>query len=373
MGTHLAPGADLAPHCSNPSWVEYFRKIQAYLHELPCSSAAGYSIARTAIRMQFGSECFREQVAHAFGHLEGGHNSGASLTVLLHDLVSAPCAAEFLEAFSPPGEEADMWLMDSPDLMLILQRPRRVFAAVDWRRNIAYWLVPSAAAIPYLERARPLKLLLTYWLGIQQRYLIHAAAVGNERGGVLVVGHGGAGKSTTALSCLDAGLGYAADDHCLIRLEGSPRVHSIYDTGVLAAEDLYRFPSFARTAATSDCPAGEKVAIFFDRDPMIRLSPSFPLRAILLASVTGSRRTGLRRISVGEAFRAIAPSCFMHLPLARPRAFACFNSLVRQLPCYRLELGSELSSTPAAIRELLERSIDSKGANEGANDGSSAD
>jgi hypothetical protein len=54
----------------------------------------------------------------------------------------------------------------------------------------------------------------------------------------------------------------------------------------------------------------------------------------------------------------------MHLPAARPRAFECFNSLVRQLPSYLLELGSDLESTPVAIRELLDRSLDSKGAND---------
>jgi len=363
MGTRLNPGTEPTPPGCAPTWVEYFRDIQAYLHELAFTSAATYSIAGTAIRLQFGSECFAEQVSHAFSHLEIAPDSGASLTVLLHDLASAPYAAEFLQEFSPPGEESDMWLMDSPDLMLILQRPRRVFAAVDWNTNTAYWLIPDAGAMPYLERARPLKLLLTYWFGMQGRYLIHAAAVGNRHGGALVVGHGGAGKSTTALSCLNAGLGYAADDHCLIRLGASPSVHSIYDTGLLAAEDLYRFPALAPAAASSDCPAGEKVAFFFDRLPAIRLTPSFSLRAILLARISNSRQSRLRGISRGEAFKAIAPSCFMHLPAARPRAFECFNALVRQLPAYMLELGSEWNSTPAAIRELLDRSPDGKGAN----------
>jgi hypothetical protein len=366
MRTRPELGTEPVLPCRDPSWVGYFRRIQAYLHELPSSSAASYSIAGTSIRLQFGSERFKEQVAHAFGHLESASKSSASLTVLLHDLASAPDAAEFLEGFTPPGEEADMWLMDSPDLMLILQRPRRVFAAVDWSTNTAYWLIPDAASIPYLERARPLKLLLTYWLGMQGRYFIHAAAVGNGQGGVLVVGQSGAGKTTTALSCLDAGLGYAADDHCLILLEESPSVHSIYGTGVLSAEDLDQFPSLAPAAAISDCPAGEKVALFFDRDPKIRLSPGFSLRAILLASITDSRQTRLRTASTGEAFKAIAPSCFMHLPVARRRALGCFNSLVRKSPAYVLELGSDLNSTPIAIRELLDRSLESKGANYGS-------
>jgi hypothetical protein len=361
MRTRPELGTEPASPCRDPSWVGYFRRIQAYLHELPCSSAASYSIAGTAIRLQFGSERFREQIAHAFGHLESASKSSASLTVLVHDLASAPNAAHFLEGFTPPGEEADMWLMESPDLMLILQRPKLVFAAVDWNTNTAYWLIPDAESIPYLERARPLKLLLTYWLGKQGRYFIHAAAVGNGQGGVLVVGQSGAGKTTTALSCLEAGLGYAADDHCLILLEESPSVHSIYGTGVLSAEDLYRFPSLAPAAATSDRPAAEKVALFFDRDPKIRLCPGFSLRAILLASITDSRRTKLRPASRGEVFKAIAPSCFMHLPMARPRALGCFNSLARKSPGFVLELGSDLSSTPIAIRELLDRSLDAKG------------
>ena len=101
------------------------------------------------------------------------------------------------------------------------------------------------------------------------------------------------------------------------------------------------------------------MAFFLGRNPAARLSAGFPLRAILLAEVTGSRRTTVRRVSAGEAFKALAPSCFMHLPIVRSRVLACFNSLVRQLPSYKLELGSDLKSAPIAILELLDRSSDS--------------
>jgi hypothetical protein len=52
--------------------------------------------------------------------------------------------------------------------------------------------------------------------------------------------------------------------------------------------------------------------------------------------------------------------------VARRQAFGCFNSLVRKSPAYVLELGSDLNSTPIAIRELLDRSLDSKDANYGS-------
>ena len=40
-------------------------------------------------------------------------------------------------------------------------------------------------------------------------------------------------------------------------------------------------------------------------------------------------------------------------PQARAEALQCFTGLVRQLPVYVLELGRDLKSTPAVIRELL--------------------
>jgi hypothetical protein len=200
---------------------------------------------------------------------------------------------------------------------------------------------------------------------MQARYLVHAAAVGNANGGVLIFGHGGAGKSTAALGCMDAGLGYAADDHCLVCHDNTPSVHSIYDTGKLAAEDLGRFPSLMPAAEMSDRPVGEKAIFIFDRISANCVAKSFSLRALLLARITGSARTGLRRIGKAEAFRTIVSSCALHFPAMRQRALGCFNFLVRQLPAYVLELGSDVHSTPDAIRGLLDETLNAKGRGNG--------
>jgi hypothetical protein len=359
----IAIGPETGSYSSSTasSWVDSFRNLQSYLQDLPCSSAVNYSIAGNALHLEFGSARFREQVSPALSHLACAQHSGDTFTVLLHDLATAPRAAEFLGSLNLSGGEMDIWLVDRPDLMLIVQRQGRLLTAVDWRLNTAYWIVPNAASIPYIDRAAPLRLLLGYWLGGHGRYLAHAAAVGNENGGVLIVGHGGAGKSTSALACLDAGLGYAADDHCLVSVEGSATVHSIFGTGKLAVSDLGRFPSLIPAAEFNDRPEGEKVVFLFDRLPAIRVPRSFSLRAILLARITGSARTGLRRIGKAEAFKAIASSCALHFPAARTRALGCFSALARQLPAYVLELGSDVHSTPDAIRGLLDETLDSEG------------
>ncbi len=362
MRTRVSEGTESGSSTS-ASWMGSFRGIQAYLDDLAYDSTSGYLIAGVSIRLHFGSEAFRERVAPAFCHLECSGSSETSFSVFLHDVSSAPHAAVFLEPLDSVRGDADIWLAESPDLTLILQGSGQVVSAVDWRRNVGYWLVSDASSIPYLEQAAPLRLLLTHWLGRQGRYLVHAAAVGNASGGVLILGHGGAGKSTTAMSCLDGGLGYAGDDFCLVSNQHSPYVHSIYGSGKLAAAGLDRFPHLAPAAAPGAPPQGEKTVLHFGLHPAIAVSQGFPLRAILLARIAALPNTRLRPTGRADAFKAIAPSCALHLPAARPSALGCFNELVRQLPACILELGSNFESTPAAIRQLLDGSLDPKGAN----------
>lgn len=100
-------------------------------------------------------------------------------------------------------------------------------------------------------------------------------------------------------------------------------------------------------------PAGEKTVLFLANLAAARLTARLRLRAILQACIADLPRTRLRAASRGEAFRAMVGSCALHLPQARAEALQCFTGLVRQLPVYVLELGRDLKSTPAVIRELL--------------------
>lgn len=336
------------------SLLEEFRAVQNGLRNLPYSSEATYSIAGNPIRFQFGSERLRERISPALRHLEIAEECASALTVLVHNHATAPGSAGFAPALDRPGGENDIWLAENADLLVILQKQGRVVTALDRRANTAYWLVPDAASISYLERAQPLRPLFIHWLNGRRRYLVHGAAVGNQSGGVLILGHGGSGKSTTALVCLEDGLSYVADDHCLVSLETSPAVHSLCGTGKIAAADLDRFPPLTSAGDMCGRAPGDKVVCFFDRLPAVRLASGLPLRAILLAHINGSPRTTLRPAGKAAAFKAIAASSVLHLPADRPQALQCFGALVRQLPSYVLELGRDLRSSPVVIRELLD-------------------
>jgi len=335
------------------SLTEEFRGVERRLREWPSSSAAMYSIAGIPIRFHFGSQSLRDRISPAFRHLESAQIAEPSLHVFIHERGAILEDARFASEPILSGGEDHSWLDESPEVSVIVQKRGQVVTAVDWKRGAGYWLVPDAESISYIERARPLQQLLVYWLGKQGRYLVHGAAVGSENGGVLILGQGGAGKSTTALACLEEGMRYVADDYCLVSLDDGPSVHSIYGTAKLAFEELHRFPSLAPAGDLDGRPPEEKVVFFLGVLPAIHFARSLKLRAVLLARIANLPRTCLCPIGSAEAFRAIVPSCALHHPAARAQALKCFNGLVRRLPAYALELGADMRSTPAAIRELL--------------------
>lgn len=63
------------------------------------------------------------------------------------------------------------------------------------------------------------------------------------KAGLLITGTGGAGKSTTALACVSAGLGYTADDYCMASIGKERMLYSVFGTEVLARHLL---PALAR-------------------------------------------------------------------------------------------------------------------------------
>jgi hypothetical protein len=166
----------------------------------------------------------------------------------------------------------------------------------------------------------------------------------------LLAGRGGSGKSTTALACLSAGMRYAADDYCLLANDPQPTVYSLYNTGKLETAQAQRFPQLAHLARNS----GDKAVFFLNEQFPAQLVAEMPLRAILLPRVTGQRETILQPAAPGEALQALAPSTIFQLPGGGAADFRFLAVLVKQLPCYRLGLGTEIERIPQVISRLLE-------------------
>lgn len=213
------------------------------------------------------------------------------------------------------------------------------------------WWTRDARLVPYYETASPLRTLLTWVLEERGVRVVHAACVAEAGVGVLLTAKGGSGKSTTALLCRTAGLGYLGDNNVAVSVAPVPTAHALFDSASLRRDNRVRVEGFAARVVNPD--RSDEKALAFVVEGAAPGPASCRLRAILLPRVAGASRPTLRPVSAAEALRALAPSSLFVQPGAGPDAFAAAARLVRSLPAYVLDLADDPAAVIAAVRSAL--------------------
>jgi hypothetical protein len=215
----------------------------------------------------------------------------------------------------------------------------------------------DANALSIYERAAPVQTLFHWALREFGWQIVHAAAVGMERGGVLLIGGTGAGKSTTALSCLaQAGIKFLCDDKCLVRLASEPQAFALFSSGKIKADMLERLPHFRPLlAGWDDSYKAGKGLVYLYPDYAERLIVTFAIKALVIPRVAHQAQATLRPAAAADAFRLLGPSTVIWLPGAEADNYRFTAELVRQLPCYQLDLALEPERNTDAILNLLAR------------------
>jgi hypothetical protein len=221
----------------------------------------------------------------------------------------------------------------------------------DSRR--AAWLLPDASHMPTFHYGLPFLTVFKWWAPTVGLRLLHAGCVGLADRSALLVGTGGSGKSTTSLLCALDGLDFLSDDICLVRPGSTPTAINLYNSGKLHRDHLQRFPVLSSRSIDPEPDVIGKPVILIHRHFPQRVALSRPVRAILAPRVTGKPPTTVEPIPPGEALRALAPSTFVQLSPDDPSTFRDLASLIRQIPCFRLHLGTRTEEIPPIIRELL--------------------
>jgi hypothetical protein len=134
-----------------------------------------------------------------------------------------------------------------------------------------------------------------------------------------------------------------------------PHVHSLYGSGKVEPGHLRRFPDLVKAVSNPDPGPREKSIVFVEDVHPGAAIHGFPLRAVLVPRVVArSPETRLLPASGATALAALAPSTLFLLHPSTPEAFGELAELVRTLPCFSLELGSDIDRIPDAIVELLQ-------------------
>ena len=304
-----------------------------------------FSIAGRTIRLSFAGETLQPILAPAFEHLECDRVQSPDFTLVCWDDASTGVVTP-----EPPGPPERIGLDFVDESVRIAWEPaRRSLSLFDPARRLGLMRFADADSASVWEHAAPARRMLHWWAAGHDMQLVHAAAVGLTDGGVLLVGRGGSGKSTTALACFGSSLKYLADDYCVVSFDDTPRVFSLYSTGKADMTSVSLLPPLADAFAASPKRIDGKRVIFCDQHFSSSLLSSCPLRAIVIPKL-GAGRPQLTRISAAQALRGVAPSTMMQLPGDRASTLARLAAIVKALPCYEMALGAD----PYAAVPLLE-------------------
>jgi hypothetical protein len=310
-----------------------------------------YRIAGTPVLVRFAGPALVGRLAPALDHLAGGEGEPA-LTIDAWDSASTSTPAPPLLG-RPVPRPSDGEGFAGPVYYYSHEGTRALarwgtLAALDGSR--AWFWAPGAAEMISWDWAYPFRPMLDWWLDDRGIVLAHGGAVGTADGGVLVVGPGGSGKSTTTLASIGSRLRFAGDDLVGVGADPDPHVWSLFRTGKLATHHLERFPHLAPGVVNPVRAATEKAVSYLDTSAAI---DGFPLRAVIVPRVTPGEPTALVEVSRARALAALAPSTILQAPPHRPESLRQLAAIVAGLPAYELRLGADIDAIPAVLETAL--------------------
>jgi hypothetical protein len=228
----------------------------------------------------------------------------------------------------------------------------RMLTLVDPSSSTVDVCLSDIANLPQWERAAPLRSALGWILRRSDRHLLHAAAVTNSRGAALLLGAGGAGKSTTSMCCRQEGMGFLGDDICVIESNPTPRIFNLYGTAKTLWSDRGRFPELDQYLVTDPTIGDYKAVYAVNKSENHRIVDSSELRVLVLID---------RSLPVGE-WESIDPARVVALVASTTASFlpgsgrpmlAALSEIARRIPVIRLSVGQD----PKQVVELIGSAI----------------
>ncbi len=239
----------------------------------------------------------------------------------------------------------------SEGLALASDEPRGIWHLFDLNRRVGLYWIRSATDLPSWEPGAPLRYFI-HWLALLEgAQLVHAAGIERDGRGLLLTGAGGSGKSTTTAAAVASGWYTAGDDFVLIDGLTHPLAYGIYDTVKLSGMALEIMPHIANCAVNPQRPADDKARIHLCQSHSNQLVETMPISALLSIRIAHSKVTRIVPTSKAAIMRALAPSTLFLLRTGMQESFARITVLIRQLPCYSIELGRD----PFEAVDALER------------------
>jgi hypothetical protein len=321
-----------------------------------------FSLGGKIFRFQINNPDLRGTIFDPLEHLRAsGEESPDARIIILDGQYSKTALPKFPEnmykvLLSPrtgPHDGQTIYFKND-DFALAFNFPRKHLSIVNFKDSKALFWIPDIDSLYPLD-GRPFRTIFQWLLEKYNLQIVHAAGVGTSRGGVILTGKSGAGKSTVAAACLNSPLFFAGDENVILSTQSSPTVYSLYNSTNLDINSLDRLQFMQKeNIQIKEKRIDKKLISLYQNFPNKMIS-QFPLRAVIVSQIVGTGNSHLERLSSAAALTALAPTSIFQVPGSKKEAFLRMSDIVKKTPCYKLSVGESLEDIPPLIIKLIEK------------------
>jgi hypothetical protein len=174
--------------------------------------------------------------------------------------------------------------------------------------------------------------------------------------GLLILGKGRAGKSSTTLAGLTAGLSTVGDDYVALADGDIPSVRLLYRVVKQDRQGLGRIPGLA--AGLADRATNWQGKVEFNPLEFFpdAFAQSFNLAAVMVPHIAHAVRPSIAPIAPSSAMLSLM-STNLHQHIGEPETgMAFFGDILRKCPCFRIDLAVDGLANGTALRQFLDAS-----------------
>lgn len=230
----------------------------------------------------------------------------------------------------------------------------RVWQFYDPQNKIAVQWIRRPQALPLWESGGPLRALL-HWAYLEKhKRFCHAATLGFDNKGIMLVGAGGSGKSGTTLAGVMHGLNTVGDDYCLLENEAIVTAYPLYE---ILKQDQLGVERVMSADMTKNLPPLNWQKKYEIHNQDLVSSPfvsSMPVVAIVMPKIGDYQNSQFTEISPAQAMRSFAPSSVFQLPDCQQQGIMFAAQLCRTLPCFELQLSTDAEEIADCIKHYLQ-------------------